>query len=512
MTNPPFIWPLGHASTPDEMNTSYGPRIDEDMWDFHDGIDLPAPIGTAVHAVADGVIHRAGPANRTGPGMGFRSTHIVLKVVDPADGEEDLFVVYIHLDRIATGVFQGVRVEQGDILGAVGREDATYPHLHIEFRKGAASEPNSRHPLRNLPYVNTANFTTPELDRCNFSGSGAALRTIRVRFDAPKRWEGDVQRVDVQLRRPDTSHEDKFVDFDNRNTIESSQGDDQSFNVDNVAVEGYQKSNLKGDNRIDLNYGVLVRNIAPDFTSARVQVTDTLGVHSVASEFALPTLAAGTSAINSDVSFENPTFPPPGWTVRVKTGNVCQRDSAAKIEGLHGLLCQDVGSPDGLVRAALRFALPANRSAMPPMSWRLGAKLRAAQVPAAQGTVVYPLAFLAGSDLVAAMCLRRIHSGKLVAGVLIRSEDGMFREKVNVVEGQVAATDEHGWELELLRIGTRETTAVLWLDSTVEVARINGDTAKVEPDRAYAGILHRHNNIAVTLHLDELLLTEAPRP
>ena len=25
MTNPPFIWPLGHASTPDEMNTSYGP-------------------------------------------------------------------------------------------------------------------------------------------------------------------------------------------------------------------------------------------------------------------------------------------------------------------------------------------------------------------------------------------------------------------------------------------------------------------------------------------------------
>jgi hypothetical protein len=280
----------------------------------------------------------------------------------------------------------------------------------------------------------------------------------------------------------------------------------------NTSLEGYQKSNLKGDNRIDLNYGVLVRNIASDFTSARVQVTDTLGVHSVASEFALPTLAAGASAINSDVSFENPTFPPPGWTVRVKTGNVCQRDSSAKIEGVQGLLCQDVvGSPAGLVRAALRFALPVDRP-VAPMSWRLGAKLRTAQIPAAQGTVIYPLAFLAGSDLVAAMCLRRIHSGKLVAGVLIRSEDGMFRERINVVEGLVAATDEHGWELELLRIGTRETTAVLWLNNTVEVARINGDTANAEPDRAYAGILHRHNNIAVTLHLDQLLLTEAPRP
>jgi len=513
MTNPPFIWPLGHASTPDEMNTSYGPRIDEDMWDFHDGIDLPAPIGTAVHAVADGIIHRAGPANRTGPGMGFRSTHIVLKVVDPADGEEDLFVVYIHLDRIAAGIFQGARVEQGDILGAVGREDATYPHLHLEFRKGALSEPNSRHPLRNLPYVNTANFTTPELDRCNFSGSGTGLRTIRVRFDAPKRWEGDVQRVDVQLRRPDTSHEDKFVDFDDRNTIESSQGDDHSFNVDDVAVEGYQKSNLKDDNRIDLNYGVLVRNFASEFTSARVQVTDTLGVHSVASEFALPTLAAGASAINSHVSFEDPTFPPPGWTVRSKTGNVCQRDSAAKIIGLHGLLCQDVvGSPGGLVRAALRFALPVDRSPVPPMSWRLGAKLRAAQLPTEQGKFVYPLAFVAGNDLVAAMCLRRIHSGKLVAGVLVRAEDGLFRERVNVTQGEVAPTDADSWELELLRIGTRETTAVLRLNDTEEVARVNGDTSEVEPSHAYAGILHRHNSTAATLHLDELLLTEEPRP
>ncbi len=230
--------------------------------------------------------------------------------------------------------------------------------------------------------------------------------------------------------RPDGSHQDKPVDFDDRDTIKSSQGDDQAFNDNGVAVEGYQKSNLKGDNRIDLNYGVLVRNIASEFTSARVQVTDTLGVHSVASEFNLPTLAANASAINSDVSFEDPTFPPPGWIVRSKTGNVCQRDSAAKIIGLHGLLCQDVvGSPGGLVRAALRFALPVDRSPVPPMSWRLGAKLCAAQIPTEQGKVIYPLAFLAGNDLVAAMCLRRIHSGKLVAGVLIRAEDGMFREK-----------------------------------------------------------------------------------
>ena len=48
------------------MNTSYGPRIDADRWDFHDGIDLPAAVGTPVHAMADGVVHRAGPADQTG--------------------------------------------------------------------------------------------------------------------------------------------------------------------------------------------------------------------------------------------------------------------------------------------------------------------------------------------------------------------------------------------------------------------------------------------------------------
>ena len=66
-----FIWPLGKGTTPDEMNTSFGPRIDADRWDFHDGIDLPAAVGTPVHAMADGVVHRAGPADKTGPG-GFR--------------------------------------------------------------------------------------------------------------------------------------------------------------------------------------------------------------------------------------------------------------------------------------------------------------------------------------------------------------------------------------------------------------------------------------------------------
>ena len=67
----PFVWPLNGPSTPDEMNTSYGPRIDADRWDFHDGIDLPAAVGTPVHAMAEGTVHqrRAGGQDRRRPGL-----------------------------------------------------------------------------------------------------------------------------------------------------------------------------------------------------------------------------------------------------------------------------------------------------------------------------------------------------------------------------------------------------------------------------------------------------------
>ena len=503
-----FIWPLSEsAATPDEMNTSFGTRIDADRWDFHDGIDLPAALGTPVHAMADGTVHRAGPADEV-----FGSTHVRLKVVDPTDGQDNLFLIYLHLDSIAEGIIPGAQVKQGDIIGAVGQEDATYPHLHFEFRKGGPEQVHSVHPLHYLPYLNKANFRKLRLDRCNFYREGGDKRMVRLRFDLADRREGDLLGVDVEVTGEGVDPRKLRVDFDDRNTIVSDKGDQHAFNEQGIAVEGYQKSNLKGEGRNDLHYGVLVKDITPEFKSVRLQVLDVENGKPKSAKFSLPTLGIDEKPINSRAGFEeSQAFPPPSWELSVLPSNVCRPDPAAALTDSRGLLCRDLQSVQGrLIRAGLRFALLANRSPVRPMSWGLRADIRAAELQMERGRVIYPLAFLAGDDVVAAACLRNVRSNELIAGVLIRSADGLFRERIDVSEGKIFRNSQVRCELKLLRLGTRQTTAELRLDNKV-VARLSGDTTSVEPDACCVGILHRHSRLQMTLHVDQLLLTEAPQ-
>lgn len=71
-----WVWPLSNSTTADAMNTSFGPRINNAMWDFHDGIDLPAPFGTPAFAVAGGTVYREG----AGGTDGISSRHVVLQI------------------------------------------------------------------------------------------------------------------------------------------------------------------------------------------------------------------------------------------------------------------------------------------------------------------------------------------------------------------------------------------------------------------------------------------------
>ncbi len=100
----------------------------------HEGIDLPAPVGTPVFAAADGRVVYAGGAIR-----GYGNL-IVLKHAG------DLLTAYAHNSVLL--VSQGQSVRAGDRIALVGQSGhASGPHLHFEVRSGQIP----RDPMSYLP-------------------------------------------------------------------------------------------------------------------------------------------------------------------------------------------------------------------------------------------------------------------------------------------------------------------------------------------------------------------------
>ncbi|WP_157574528.1 M23 family metallopeptidase, partial [Nocardia jejuensis] len=84
----------------------------------HLGVDVAAPIGTPIYAVADATVLEAGPAS--GFGMWVRLLH-----------DDGTVTIYGHIDTAV--VSQGMRVMAGDQIATVGnRGFSTGPHCHFE--------------------------------------------------------------------------------------------------------------------------------------------------------------------------------------------------------------------------------------------------------------------------------------------------------------------------------------------------------------------------------------------
>jgi murein DD-endopeptidase MepM/ murein hydrolase activator NlpD len=96
----------------------------------HLGVDFGAPYGTAVKAVAAGVVEIAGIAGDAGRMIRLRH----------AGGYE---TAYLHLSSFGLGIHPGARVEQGEVIGRVGDSGlATGPHLDYRIiRKGVYVNP-----------------------------------------------------------------------------------------------------------------------------------------------------------------------------------------------------------------------------------------------------------------------------------------------------------------------------------------------------------------------------------
>jgi murein DD-endopeptidase MepM/ murein hydrolase activator NlpD len=117
----PSLWPVEGV-----IMSSFGSRTDPFSGEgaIHTGVDLQAPMGTPVHAAADGIVVYAEWSGGYGR----------LVKVDHGNG---LQTYYGHMSRLE--VVTGQEIRRGDILGLSGSSGrATSPHLHYEVRMGGA--------------------------------------------------------------------------------------------------------------------------------------------------------------------------------------------------------------------------------------------------------------------------------------------------------------------------------------------------------------------------------------
>jgi murein DD-endopeptidase MepM/ murein hydrolase activator NlpD len=125
----PSLWPVeGRLMSP------FGGRTDPFSGEgaIHTGVDLEAPMGTPVHAAADGIVVHADWDGGYGR----------LVIIDHGNGVQ---TYYGHLSTF--GVVPGQEVRRGDVIarsGASGR--VTSPHLHYEVRMGGT-------PVNPYPYL-----------------------------------------------------------------------------------------------------------------------------------------------------------------------------------------------------------------------------------------------------------------------------------------------------------------------------------------------------------------------
>ncbi len=110
-----FVWPVDG-----EVTDCFGWRTHPitGKRQFHDGIDIAAPLGAAVKAAASGTITFAGWSEGYGR----------LVVIGHAD---EYRTKYGHLSRYVVG--QGQKVIRGEVIGYVGESgNTTGPHCHFE--------------------------------------------------------------------------------------------------------------------------------------------------------------------------------------------------------------------------------------------------------------------------------------------------------------------------------------------------------------------------------------------
>ena len=118
-----------------------------------------------------------------------------------------------------------------------------------------------------------------------------------------------MQRVEVDLMSGATVIDPRFVDFNDKSTINEGNDDEKLF-TNGIAIEGYQKSDMGKDGRTDLKYGILVRDIPDECDALIARVIDVGGNIAMSCTY----FCAKSIATDEKADFEDGAMPPAGWT------------------------------------------------------------------------------------------------------------------------------------------------------------------------------------------------------
>lgn len=166
-----FVWPVAHQ----QISSGFGFRLHPVLGRImaHKGLDIPLPMGSSVHAVADGEVVESGYNRNAGYFLAIRH----------ADG---WLSRYFHLSSVR--VHKGEKLSAGDEIATSGSSGLTTgPHLHLEIAwRGVALDPQPL--LNNTPLLTRADRSPAEIQtdaqpRVVLVSRGAGGVRVTVRFN-----------------------------------------------------------------------------------------------------------------------------------------------------------------------------------------------------------------------------------------------------------------------------------------------------------------------------------------
>jgi murein DD-endopeptidase MepM/ murein hydrolase activator NlpD len=203
------------GKTIEDIESTFGPRFKDGIYDWHRGIDIDAEIGTPVLAMMDGQLVKTDFTESGGNAVYIRHKFPSL-ISFMGRNIEYYYTLYLHLDTIAPELVLADKngetpiIKKGRQIGTAGSTGTTTTeHLHIDLRIGTyctlefqLQNPNSScakgflfdphvHPMFLFPPL------TPDM-QLNLEGTPLKTQDTKIHFTSPQN-QPLLNRIEYQL-------------------------------------------------------------------------------------------------------------------------------------------------------------------------------------------------------------------------------------------------------------------------------------------------------------------------